>query len=178
MPNMDLWRPCDGVETAVAWRAAVERAKGPTCLVLTRQDLPHVARLPTQIAAIARGGYIVSNGNEPPAVTLIATGSEVQLAVGAARELEKAKISARVVSMPCTQAFDRQPAEYRDHVLPPGGARLVVEAGATGGWWRYVGTRGDVVGIDRFGHSAPAKPLFEHFGFTVEAVVAAAKRLL
>jgi transketolase len=178
MPNMDLWRPCDSVETAVAWRAAVERAKGPTCLVLTRQDLPHVPRTPEQIAAIARGGYVVSNGNEPPAVTLIATGSEVQLAVGAARELEKAKISARVVSMPCTQAFDRQPAEYRDHVLPPGGARLIVEAGATGGWWRYVGARGDIIGIDRFGHSAPAKPLFEHFGFTVEAVVAAAKRLL
>ena len=178
MPNMDLWRPCDSVETAVAWRAAVERAKGPTCLVLTRQDLPHVPRTPEQIAAIARGGYIVSNGNEPPAVTLIATGSEVQLAVGAARELEKAKVSARVVSLPCTQAFDRQPAEYRDHVLPPGGARLIVEAGATGGWWRYVGDRGDIIGIDRFGHSAPAKPLFEHFGFTVEAVVAAAKRLL
>jgi len=178
MPNMDLWRPCDSVETAVAWRAAVERAKGPTCLVLTRQDLPHVPRTPEQIAAIARGGYIVSNGNEPPAVTLVATGSEVQLAVGAARELEKAKVSARVVSLPCTQAFDRQPAEYRDHVLPPGGARLIVEAGATGGWWRYVGDRGDIIGIDRFGHSAPAKPLFEHFGFTVEAVVAAAKRLL
>jgi transketolase len=178
MPNMDLWRPCDGVETAVAWRAAVERANGPTCLILTRQDLPHVPRTPEQIASIARGGYIVSNGNEPPVVTLIATGSEVQLAVGAARELEKAGVSARVVSMPCTQAFDRQPAEYRDHVLPPNGARLVVEAGATGGWWRYVGARGDIIGIDRFGHSAPAKPLFEHFGFTVEAVVAAAKRLL
>jgi transketolase len=102
----------------------------------------------------------------------------VQLAVGAARELEKAGAQVRVVSMPCTQAFDRQPAEYRDHVLPPNGARLVVEAGATGGWWRYVGARGAVIGLDRFGHSAPAKPLFEHFGFTVEAVVAAAKRLL
>jgi transketolase len=102
----------------------------------------------------------------------------VQLVVGAARELEKAGVSARVVSMPCTQAFDRQPAEYRNHVLPPNGARLAVEAGATGGWWRYVGERGDVIGLDRFGHSAPAKPLFEHFGFTVEAVVAAAKRLL
>ena len=119
MPNMDLWRPCDTVETAVAWRAAIERANGPTCLVLTRQDLPHVPRTPEQIEAIARGGYIVSNGNEPPAVTLIATGSEVQLAVGAARELEKSGVSVRVVSMPCTQAFDRQPAEYRDHVLPP-----------------------------------------------------------
>jgi transketolase len=146
--------------------------------VLTRQDLPHVPRTPEQIAAAARGGYIVSNGDEPPAVTLIATGSEVQLAVGAARELETLGVSARVVSMPSTQVFDRQPAEYRDHVLPPNGARLVVEAGATGGWWRYVGARGDVIGLDRFGHSAPAKPLFEHFGFTVEAVVAAAKRLL
>ena len=114
----------------------------------------------------------------PPAITLIATGSEVQLAVGAARELEKSGVSVRVVSMPCTQVFDRQPDDYRDHVLPPGGARLVVEAGATGGWWRYVGERGNVLGLDRFGHSAPAKPLFEHFGFTVDAVVAAAKRLL
>jgi transketolase len=178
MPNMDLWRPCDTVETAVAWRAAIERTNGPTCLVLTRQDLPQVPRTPEQVAAAARGGYIVSNGDEPPAVTLIATGSEVQLAAGAARELENLGVSARVVSMPSTQVFDRQPAAYRDHVLPPNGARLVVEAGATGGWWRYVGARGDVIGLDRFGHSAPAKPLFEHFGFTVEAVAAAAKRLL
>ena len=135
-------------------------------------------RTPEQIAMIERGAYIVSNGSDAPAITLIATGSEVQLAVGAARELEKSGVAVRVVSMPCTQAFDRQPAEYRDHVLPPNGARLVVEAGATGGWWRYVGARGAVIGIDRFGHSAPAKPLFEHFGFTVEAVVAAAKRLV
>jgi transketolase len=137
-----------------------------------------VPRTPEQIAAIARGGYIVSNGDAPPAITLIATGSEVQLAVGAARELDKARVSVRVVSMPCTQAFDRQSAEYRNHVLPPGGARLVIEAGATGGWWRYAGERGDVIGLDRFGHSAPAKALFQHFGFTVEAVAAAAKRLL
>jgi transketolase len=178
MPNMELWRPCDTVETAVAWRAAIERGNGPTCLVLTRQDLPHVPRTPEQVAAVARGGYIVSNADAPPAITLIATGSEVQLAVGAARELEQGGVAVRVVSMPCTQAFDRQPAQYREHVLPVGGARLVIEAGATGGWWRYVGARGDVIGIDRFGHSAPAKPLFEHFGFTVEAVVAAAKRLL
>ncbi|HEY3518172.1 MAG TPA: transketolase [Gammaproteobacteria bacterium] len=178
MPNMDLWRPCDTVETAVAWRAAIERANGPTCLVLTRQDLPHVPRTPEQIEMIARGAYIVSSGDSAPAITLIGTGSELQLAVGAARELEKSGVQVRVVSMPCTQAFDRQPAEYRDHVLPPNGARLVIEAGATGGWWRYVGARGAVIGLDRFGHSAPAKPLFEHFGFTVEAVVAAAKRLL
>jgi transketolase len=178
MPNMDLWRPCDTVETAVAWRAAIERADGPTCLVLTRQDLPHVPRTPEQIEMIARGAYIVSNSSEAPAITLIATGSEVQLASGAARELEKAGVAVRVVSMPCTQAFDRQPAQYRDHVLPAEGARLVIEAGATGGWWRYVGARGDVIGLDRFGHSAPAKQLFEHFGFTVEAVITAAKRLL
>jgi transketolase len=178
MPNMELWRPCDTVETAVAWAAAVERANGPTCLVLTRQDLPHVPRTPEQIAAIACGGYIVSSSSAQPAITLIATGSELQLVIGAARELEKSGVAVRVVSMPCTQAFDRQTAEYRNHVLPPNGARLVVEAGATGGWWRYVGARGDVIGIDRFGHSAPAKPLFEHFGFTIEAVAAAAKRLL
>jgi transketolase len=137
-----------------------------------------VPRTAEQIAAIARGAYIVSSGHEDPAVTLMATGSELQLAMGGARELEKAGVSVRVVSMPCTQAFDRQPADYRDHVLPRSGARLVIEAGATGGWWRYIGARGDVIGIDRFGHSAPAKPLFEHFGFTVDAVVAAAKRLL
>jgi transketolase len=178
MPNMELWRPCDTVETAVAWVAAIERASGPTCLVLTRQDLPHIARTPEQIAAIARGGYIVSSSAAPPAITLISTGSELQLAIGAAAELTKSGAAVRVVSMPCTQAFDRQSADYRNHVLPPNGARLVIEAGATGGWWRYVGARGDVIGIDRFGHSAPAKSLFEHFGLTVEAVVAAAKRLL
>jgi transketolase len=178
MPNMHVWRPCDTVETAVAWRAAIERRTGPTCLVLTRQDLPHVPRTPEQIAASARGGYIVSNGATPPALTLIATGSEVQLAVGAAQELAVSGVSVRVVSMPCTAVFDSQPAEYRNHVLPPQCPRLVIEAGATDGWWRYAGDRGAVLGIDRFGQSAPAKPLFEHFGFTVQAVVAAAKRLL
>jgi transketolase len=178
IPNMRLWRPCDAVETAVAWRAAIERVNGPTCLVLTRQDLPHVPRTPDQIEAIARGGYILSNGDREPEVTLVATGSEVQLAIGAAAELEKEGASARVVSLPSTQVFDAQPQEYRDHVLPPGGARLIVEAGATDGWWRYAGVRGAVHGIDTFGHSAPAKPLFEHFGFTVAAVAAAARRLL
>ena len=178
MPNIDVWRPCDAVETAVAWRAAVERRTGPTCLVLTRQDLPHAPRTPEQIASAARGGYILFSSDAAPAITLIATGSEVQLALGAARELEKSGVAVRVVSMPCTQQFDRQPAEYRAHVLPASGVRLAVEAGATDGWWRYVGGRGDVVGLDRFGHSAPAKALFEHFGFTVEAVAAAARRLL
>ena len=178
MPNIDVWRPCDAVETAIAWRAALERRTGPTCLVLTRQDLPHAARTPEQIASAARGGYILFSTAAAPAITLIATGSEVQLALGAARELEKSGVAVRVVSLPCTQVFDRQPAEYRAHVLSATGARLVVEAGASDGWWRYVGARGAVLGLDRFGHSAPAKALFEHFGFTVEGVAAAARRLL
>jgi transketolase len=175
---MQLWRPCDTVETAVAWRAAIERRDGPTSLILTRQDLPHVPRTDDQIAAIALGGYILSNGDGAPAITLIATGSEVQLALGAAAELGAAGVAARVVSMPCTEIFAAQPQDYRDFVLPPGGKRLVIEAGATGGWWRYVGDRGGVHGLDQFGHSAPAKPLFEHYGFTVAAVAEAARRLL
>jgi transketolase len=178
MPNMELWRPADTVETAVAWRAAIERRTGPTSIVLTRQDLPFVQRTAEQIALIARGGYIVSSSAQPPALTLIATGSELQLAIGAARVLEQSGVAVRVVSMPCTQAFDRQNEEYRNHVLPPKGARLAIEAGATEGWWRYVAGRGTVIGIDRFGHSAPAKALFEHFGFTVDAVAAAARHLL
>jgi transketolase len=178
MPNMQVWRPCDTVETAVAWRAAIERHTGPTCIVLTRQDLPHVARTAEQVDLIARGGYIVSSSAGAPAITLIATGSEVQLAVGAAAELTKSGVAVRVVSMPCTQAFDAQSEEYRKHVLPDSGARLAIEAGATDTWWRYIAGRGSVVGIDRFGLSAPAKDLFAHFGFTVEAVVGAARRLL
>jgi transketolase len=178
MPNMDVWRPCDTVETAVAWRAALERRSGPTSIVLTRQDLPHVTRTTEQVGLIARGGYIVSSSDAPPAITLIATGSEVQLAIGAAQALEQSGVAVRVVSMPATEVFDRQSEEYRDHVLPPQGARLAIEAGATQGWWKYLGGRGDVIGIDRFGLSAPAKALFAHFGFTVDAVVAAAKRLL
>ncbi len=178
MPRMHLWRPCDTVETAVAWRAAIERRDGPTSLILTRQDLPHVQRTPDQIGAIARGGYILSNGDGKPAITLIATGSEVQLAIGAAAELGAAGVAARVVSMPCTQVFDAQDADYRAHVLPAGGVRLVIEAGATGGWWRYAGDRGGVHGIDEFGHSAPAKPLFEKYGFTVAAVAQAARILM
>ena len=178
IPKMRLWRPCDTVETIVAWRAAIERHDGPSCLILTRQDLPYQQRTADQIATIARGGYVLSNGDTEPELTLIATGSEVQLAVGAAAELEKQGIAVRVVSMPCTRVFDAQPQEYRDHVLPPGGARLVIEAGATETWWRYAGARGAVHGIDTFGHSAPIKPLLEHYGFTVAAVAAAARRLL
>ncbi|HZF27488.1 MAG TPA: transketolase [Gammaproteobacteria bacterium] len=178
IPNMHLWRPADVVETAVAWRAALERRTGPTCLILTRQDVPSVERTAEQIALVARGGYILSNSDAEPQVTLIGTGSELQLAVGAAKDLEAAGVSVRVVSLPSTHAFEAQDRGYRDHVLPPGGARVVVEAGATGGWWRYAGERGAVVGIDRFGLSAPGKQVLEHLGFTVANVVEAARRLL
>ncbi|HEX6996686.1 MAG TPA: transketolase [Gammaproteobacteria bacterium] len=178
IPNMSVWRPCDAAETAVAWRAAVERRDGPTCLVLSRQSLPHVARTPDQLAAAARGGYVLFNGDREPALVLLATGSEVALALAAARELDARGAAVRVVSMPSTDVFDRQSEEYRAHVLPAGAAVLAIEAGAKDCWWRYVRGRGDVIGMDRFGESAPAKQLFQHFGFTVEAVLAAAERLL
>jgi transketolase len=178
IPNLALWRPCDMAETAAAWAAAIERRDGPVCLVLTRQDLPHVERTTDQLDMIRRGGYVLANGDREPDLTIVATGSEVQLALGAAQVLERDGVAARVVSMPCTFVFDAQDEAYRNHVLPPGGARLIVEAGATGGWWRYVGARGAVHGIDEFGHSAKAQDLFEHFGFTVDAVVARARGLL
>lgn len=177
IPNMHVWRPCDDVETAVAWRAAVERRDGPTSLILTRQDLPHLPRTADQVDAIGRGGYVLESGAAAPALTIIATGSEVQLALAAARELGAEGAQVRVVSMPCVEVFDAQPEDYRAHVLPPG-PRLVVEAAATGLWWRYAGERGAVLGIDRFGASAPAKQLFEHFGLSVQAVIQAARRLM
>ncbi|HEY8520931.1 MAG TPA: transketolase [Gammaproteobacteria bacterium] len=178
IPNMSVWRPCDAAETAIAWRAAVERRDGPTCLVLTRQSVPHIARTPDQLAAVARGGYVLFNGDREPELVLLATGSEVALALAAARELDGRGAAVRVVSMPSTDVFDRQTEEYRAHVLPSGAAVLAIEAGAKDCWWRYVRGRGDVIGMDRFGESAPAKQLFQHFGFTVEAVIAAAERLL
>ncbi|HEX7081051.1 MAG TPA: transketolase [Gammaproteobacteria bacterium] len=178
MPNMTVWRPCDAVETAAAWRDAIERRNGPTCLVLTRQTVPHLARTEDQIELIRRGGYILSSGADEPRIVLIATGSEVALAVAAADELRASGVSARVVSMPCAEAFDRQPEEYRSHVLPPSAARVVIEAGATQSWWRYVAGHGDVVGVDRFGASGPGKELFEHYGLTIERIVAVARRFV
>ncbi len=178
IPNMSVWRPCDAAETAVAWRAAVERTDGPTCLVLTRQNTQPVARSAEQLAAVARGGYVLAEADGEPAVVLLATGSEVGLAVAAGDALRADGIAARVVSMPSTDRFDAQPAEYRERVLPPGVPVVAIEAGATLGWWRYVRGRGEVIGIDRFGASAPAKDLFEAFGFTVDAVVAAARRVV
>lgn len=179
MPNMSVWRPCDTVETAVAWRYAIENETGPTSLVLTRQGLPHQARDAGQIAAAARGGYVLKDCDGTPNIILIATGSEVELAMSAADALAAEGINARVVSMPSTDVFDAQDAGYRESVLPAAvTARVAVEAGVTGGWWRYVGTEGQVVGLDRFGESAPAGELFEHFGFTTDNVVAVAKDVL
>ncbi len=179
MPNMRVWRPCDTVETAVAWRDAIERRDGPTSLVLTRQGVPHQPRDARQIGEITRGGYVLRDSAGDPDAILIATGSEVALAVAAAGRLADDGIDARVVSMPCTSLFESQAAEYRDAVLPPGvSARVVVEAGATGTWWRYVGPSGKVIGIDCFGKSAPADELFEHFGFSVDNVVDVTKSVV
>ena len=179
MPNMRVWRPCDTVETAVAWRDAIERRDGPTSLVLTRQGLPHQERNADQIAAIARGGYVLRDCDGKPDTLLIATGSEVALAVDAAEQLAGEGIKARVISMPSTSVFDAQDEAYRESVLPADvTARVAVEAGVTEPWWRYVGPAGTVIGLNRFGESAPAGELFEHFGFTAANVAAAARQLL
>lgn len=179
MPNMTVWRPCDAVETAVAWRSAVERLDGPTSLILTRQGLPHVARTDDQIDLIGRGGYILLDRDGDPEIILMATGSEVGLVLEAARSLISEGLQVRVVSIPCTEVFDAQPQEYRSHVLPANGAaRLAVEAGARDCWWRYVGGHGDVLGMESFGQSAPGSALMEHYGFTAEAVAGSARRLL
>jgi transketolase len=179
MPNMSVWRPCDTLETAVAWRHALENETGPTSLVLTRQGVPYQARTPEQISNVARGGYVLKDTDGTPDIVLIATGSEVALAVSAADVLSADGIQARVVSMPSTDVFDAQDAAYRDSVLPSTvKARVAIEAGVTDGWWRYVGTTGRVIGLDCFGESAPAGELFEHFGFTTENVVTVVKDVL
>jgi transketolase len=172
IPNMDLWRPCDTVESAAAWAAALGRADGPTALLFSRQNVPFAQR--TSLADVARGGYVLSDAPEAKAV-IIATGSEVQLALGAQKLLAAEGIPVRVVSMPSTSVFDRQPEDYRDSVLPKALPRVAVEAGVTDFWRKYVGLEGAVVGIDRFGESAPAGDLFKHFGFTPENVANAVK---
>jgi len=175
IPNMDVWRPCDTVETMVAWTAAVEKRTGPSSLCLSRQNLPFVPRDDATLANIVRGGYIISEAkNGKPKAIIIATGSEVDLALKAQAAMA-AEIPVRVVSMPCTNVFDRQDAVYRDSVLPKGVPRVAVEAGVTDGWYKYVGAagggQGAVIGLDRFGESAPAGALFKEFGFTVANVV-------
>jgi len=175
IPNNPVWRPCDAVESAVAWRCAIERRDGPTCLVFSRQTLAHQHRDARQVEDIARGGYILLDPLDAKiTLILIATGSEVELAMEAARHLAQQGVGVRVVSMPCTRVFDEQPIEYREGVLPSWCRRRVaVEAGVSDFWHKYVGFDGAVVGIDTFGASAPAEHLFPHFGFTVEAVLEA-----
>jgi transketolase len=177
IPGMSVWRPCDTVESAVCWKDAIERRDGPSCLIFSRQGLPHQTRSSEQIANISKGGYILKDCDGTPEAIIIATGSEVALAMGAAEELAGRKI--RVVSMPSTTVFDAQDEAYRESVLPSGvTARVAVEAAVTDGWYKYVGMNGKVIGINRFGESAPAGLLFKEFGFTVENVVKAVNSVI
>jgi transketolase len=175
IPDNDVWRPCDAVESAVSWKAAIQRADGPSCLVFSRQNLPHQPRSDAQLADIARGGYVLKDSVGAPELILIATGSEVGLAMQAAEQLGA---GVRVVSMPSTDVFDRQDAAYRESVLPKAcRKRVAVEAGVSDFWRKYVGLDGAVVGIDTFGASAPIEALLPHFGFTVERLIEVSKAL-
>ena len=181
IPNVDVWRPCDATETAVAWRETLRRGatekSGPSCLLLSRQALPHAGEGRDRSEDIARGAYVLRRpaGEQ---LAILATGSEVGVALAAAALLAEQGIAARVVSMPCMEAFERQDAGYRKAVIPRHLPRVAVEAGSTGLWWKYVGELGDVVGLDRFGESAPAAALFQHFGITASAVAARARQLI
>lgn len=178
-PNMSVWRPCDQVETAVAWKAAVERHHGPTALILSRQNLLQPERTPEQIENIKRGGYVLKDCDGTPEVILIATGSEIEITLGAAEKLKSGGHKVRVVSLPSTDLFDAQDAAYRESVLPSGvKARVAVEAGIADYWFKYVGLDGAIVGMTTFGESAPASQLFPEFGFTVENIVSHAEALL
>lgn len=177
IPNMNVWRPCDGVETAYAWKSAIEKKDGPTCLILTRQGLPYQARNAEQMDGITKGAYVLKDCDGTPDAIIIATGSEVGLAMDAAEALSGKNI--RVVSMPCTNVFDAQSAEYKESVLPSAvTARVAVEAAMPDGWYKYVGLNGAVVGMTTFGESAPAGDLFKHFGFTVDNVVKAVEGVM
>ena len=178
IPNMDVWRPCDTIESAIAWACAIERKDGPSSLAFSRQNLPFVKRDAAALADIRRGGYVVSEAAGQPKAVIIATGSEVQLALAAQKTLAEEGTAVRVVSMPSTNVFDRQDAAYRESVLPRGLPRVAVEAGVTGLWRKYVGLEGAVVGIDTFGESAPAPELFKYFGITAENVAKAVKGVL
>ncbi|GKW44233.1 transketolase [Pectobacterium parvum] len=178
-PNMSNWRPADQVETAVAWKYAIERQDGPTSLILSRQNLAQQPRTAEQLANVAKGGYVLKDSDGQPELILIATGSEVELAVGAYDKLTAAGRKVRVVSMPSTDAFDKQDAAYREAVLPKAvSARVAIEAGIADYWFKYVGLNGAIVGMTSFGESAPAEMLFEEFGFTVDNVVEKAQALL
>jgi transketolase len=180
IPNNQVWRPCDAVESAVSWKVAIERKGNPACLVFSRQNLKHQQRSEQQVASIERGAYVLSDpaGASFKAI-IVATGSEVELAMEAARTLAQQDVLVRVVSMPCTEVFDEQPLEYREGILPSWcRARVAVEAASADYWRKYVGLDGEVIGMTSFGASAPAPQLFEHFGFTVAHVVDAVKRVI
>lgn len=186
IPNLHVWRPCDTTETAVAWAQSVSRpasigmqvrAGGPSALLLSRQNLPFIPRDEATVQAIARGGYVLSDAQGFKAV-IIATGSEVEIALAAQKQLAEKGVAVRVVSMPCTEVFDAQDAAWKAVVLPAGIPRVAVEAGVTNGWYKYVGLEGAVVGIDTYGESAPAGVLFKHFGLTAEHVAAAVEQVL
>jgi len=178
VPGLDVWRPCDSVESVLAWAAALERRDGPTALLFSRQNLPFVARDAATLARARRGGYVLAEAQGTPRAVLIATGSEVSIALEAQKSLAGEGIAVRVVSMPSTSVFDRQDAGYRAEVLPRGVPRVAVEAGVSGFWRSYVGLEGGIVGIDRFGESAPAADLFKHFGFTAQNVANAVKSVI
>ncbi|PZD68379.1 transketolase [Pantoea ananatis] len=178
-PNMSVWRPCDQVETAIAWQAAIERHHGPTALILSRQNLAQPERTADQVANIKRGGYVLKECDGTPDIILIATGSEVEITLGAATKLTTGGHKVRVVSLPSTDLFDAQDAAYRESVLPSAvKARVAVEAGIADYWYKYVGLDGAIVGMTTFGESAPAEKLFAEFGFTVENIVSHAEALL
>jgi transketolase len=178
-PNLDTWRPADAVESAVAWKYAIERNDGPSALIFSRQNLPHQQRDAQQLADVVRGGYVLKDSAGEPELILIATGSEVALAMQAAAKLEEKGRQVRVVSMPSTSVFDQQDAAYKQAVLPlQVGARIAIEASHADYWYKYVGLEGRIIGMTSFGESAPAPALFEHFGFTVENIVATAEELL
>jgi transketolase len=178
IPNMHVWRPCDAVESAVAWRSAIERSDGPSSLLFSRQGLPHQQRDAQQIADISRGAYVLSDCDGEADLILIASGSEVGLVIQAKQQLSAAGHKVRVVSMPSSSLFDAQDQAYRDAVLPPSvSRRMAVEAGCSALWYKYVGLQGRILGVDSFGESAPASAVFEHFGLTVDNLVKTAAEL-
>ncbi|MAK75355.1 MAG: transketolase, partial [Pseudomonadales bacterium] len=178
-PNLDTWRPADAVESAIAWKYALERADGPSALIFSRQNLPHQERDAEQLANVTRGGYVLKDCDGEPELILISTGSEVGLAVNAWTALTEQGRKVRVVSMPSTSVFDQQDAAYKQSVLPlEVGARIAIEASHADFWYKYVGLDGRIIGMQGFGESAPAAALFEEFGFTLDNVLAAAEELL
>uniref|UniRef100_UPI0028E6B437 transketolase-like TK C-terminal-containing protein n=1 Tax=Neisseria bacilliformis TaxID=267212 RepID=UPI0028E6B437 len=178
IPNMDVWRPCDTAESLTAWSEAVKAADRPSSLIFSRQNLKFLPRSQAQLENIKRGGYVVSEAAGEAKAVIIATGSEVELALNAQAALANEGIAVRVVSMPSTNVFDRQDAAYRAEVLPSHLPKVAVEAGVSDGWYKYVGTTGAVLGLDRFGESAPAGELFKLFGFTTENLVRIVKSVL